>query len=189
LSKVAAVVASREEEHDDVGAAAARKVRKPRSARDKSKSRSVAHLEPEVKDMLLNQVVPSMIEYYGTQRDPWSLDGEDGSVFDRVGTLIMQHLGHEWSSSRSERMRAIVCPDNIIQTQSFLLFKKARQRVHNWQASFQKLACQAVDIKMKVFDGNPAAIQLYVTNALQADGDAFCGLDSGSQVRAYDTNP
>jgi hypothetical protein len=59
------------------------------------------------------------------------------------------------------------------------------QRIHNWRAGFQKLACQLVDSKMKTFKGNVAAIQSYVVNALQGDGNAFCGLDSTSQVLVY----
>jgi hypothetical protein len=60
-----------------------------------------------------------------------------------------------------------------------------RQRIHNWRAGFQKLACQLVDSKMKIFKGNAAATQSYVSQALQGDGNAFCGLDSTSQVLVY----
>jgi hypothetical protein len=35
---------------------------------------------------------------------------------------------------------------------------------------------------MKSFGNNAAAIKTYVTNALQVDGDAFCGPDSTSQA-------
>jgi hypothetical protein len=120
---VAAVVESREEEHDDLGAALSRKKRKPRSGRDKSKSRSVAQLEPDVKDVLLNRIVPSMIEYYGTQEDPWSLDGKDGSKFNNVVTLVMQQIGLDWDMSPNGRLRVIVRQITIETAPSYFDFR------------------------------------------------------------------
>jgi hypothetical protein len=114
LRQVAAVVESREEENDDLGAAVARKTRKPRSARDKGKSRSVAHLDSDLKTLVLERVVPSLIDYYGTCTNPWSLDGENGSEFDTVMTNIMQHLGREWNKSLNEQTRAIVSPSFVL---------------------------------------------------------------------------
>ena len=93
-------------------------IKKPRAARtdiQPEKSKALKHMPDWIRDELdetKGHIIPTVIEFYACQSDPWELDYEKADVFLWLVHTIIDHLfleEHFRISSKSDQIYQKVC--------------------------------------------------------------------------------
>lgn len=79
-------------EGDSVIPAPTKKPRAPRGHVSATVSRALFALDTWVQDTVLTKIVPSLVDYYGSQENPWDLDGETRTEFGKKLNGILTKL-------------------------------------------------------------------------------------------------
>lgn len=103
-------------------------------------------------------IIPTIIEIYGAQQNPWKMDLDEDTFL-----LIVQYT-----------IDAVAPSQHYTLTRGDNVYRKARQDVYNWRASFYKAALSAVkaEIRMKQLRTSKAVAD-FVERGLHESGEAF----------------
>ncbi|ETW77430.1 hypothetical protein HETIRDRAFT_421556 [Heterobasidion irregulare TC 32-1] len=128
-------------------------LRRPRSQVGPAKSLSKSQLPEWAKKHWDSKIIPTLLDFYGIQDDPWNLDGDDGVTLFR--TALQQTIN-------------LVCPGikytpMPVRDKVYLI---ARQAVYDWHRRFQTKAIQAVKSTVASL-GNKNTVKAFVQKALQ----------------------
>ncbi|KAI0374579.1 hypothetical protein BV20DRAFT_1048639 [Pilatotrama ljubarskyi] len=127
----------------------------------KDESRSIRNLPDFVKPFLDTEIVPTVINYVGTKRDPWDMREHGRDELLRICQEVLE----------------LVCPRDAYDLEKDdVIYKVVRQKVYQWRSGFANAAIavigEAMDLKFGQKPSRPA-VQRWVTAAIADGGEAF----------------
>ncbi|EIW51505.1 uncharacterized protein TRAVEDRAFT_54437 [Trametes versicolor FP-101664 SS1] len=138
------------------------------------KSRSTSNLPDFIKAVFESKFVPTIIDYYGTKRNPWDL---------------REHGSDEFLEVCREALK-MACPDvDYTLEKSDVAYRIARQKVYQWRTEFSNAAVLAINDAMHhKFGIKPAAdaTKRWVEAAIITDGgEAFWAIPHANVDHAH----
>ncbi|KAI0351105.1 hypothetical protein OH77DRAFT_969345 [Trametes cingulata] len=124
-------------------------------------SRSTRNLPDFVKPLIDTEIVPTVINYVGTKRDPWD----------------MREHGRDELLQICQDVFNLVCPRNAYDLEKDdLIYKIVRQKVYQWRSNFANAAIAVIGETMDLkFGKTPSrsAVHRWVSSAIADGGEAF----------------
>ncbi|KAI0056601.1 hypothetical protein BV25DRAFT_1977053 [Artomyces pyxidatus] len=136
------------------------KRRAPRSVVDPAKSRGIGSIPEWIQPIYKTQVIPTILEFYGSQLNPFLIDGEDGTL---LTSLLTEVVG------------AISPESHYSAVQGDKIYAQTKREIQNWIKEFPRTAITAVTAAVKPFLSKPSQVRSFVTDALNPGGAAFWG--------------
>ncbi|KAI0067056.1 hypothetical protein BV25DRAFT_1988120 [Artomyces pyxidatus] len=136
------------------------KRRAPRSVVDPAKSRGIGSIPEWIQPIYKTQVIPTILAFYGSQINPFLIDGEDGN-------LLLSLLTEVVSAISPEQHYTAVQGDKI--------YAQTKREIQNWIKEFPRTAITAVTAAVKPFLSKPSQVRSFVADALNPGGAAFWG--------------
>ncbi|KAI0060247.1 hypothetical protein BV25DRAFT_1839778 [Artomyces pyxidatus] len=136
------------------------KRRAPRSVVDPAKSRGIGSIPEWIQPIYKTQVIPTILAFYGSQLNPFLIDGEDGAL---LTSLLTEVIG------------AISPESHYIAVQGDKIYAQTKREIQNWIKEFPRTAITAVTAAVKPFLSKPSQVRSFVTDALNPGGAAFWG--------------
>ncbi|KAH9951836.1 hypothetical protein B0H21DRAFT_717801, partial [Amylocystis lapponica] len=150
--------------------------RKPKAPVAPTKSLAFENLPSWIKPHFDSKLMPTILEIYGAEDDPWDLDHDDQDYFRSVVQetidLICPRQHH--SVTKGERIYAI-----------------ARQGVYSWRTSIQRTAIKTVKqaVAQRGTPASSAVVKKFATGAIAKGGEAFWGNPHPSNYSAALMSP
>ncbi|KAI0688828.1 hypothetical protein C8Q76DRAFT_803289 [Earliella scabrosa] len=137
--------------------------RKPRTQVDEDKSRSATNVPDFIKPYLFNDLIPTVIEYYGAKVDPWN----------------SQEHGRDELLNLCQDLINDLCPRaDYHLTKQDILYKVIQQEIYEWRSGFPNAVVSIINDKIfELFGANPKRpqVQTWVRQALADGGEALWG--------------
>ena len=101
--------------------------RTPKAEVDPSQSLSVAHLPEWIRDDLEDFILPTLLDHYGSQEDPWTLDVKQSTPPQKDGNDVQATDGNA----------ALDKPKGLIEVLQYLIDTLVPERPHKFKLSFK----------------------------------------------------